>query len=140
MRAFPVVYATDVERTARFWERLGFSRYFQLPEEGAPGYVGLRRADPEAAVVGEVGIVAETVVAEVAVIAAQWPKDQYGVDVGSGPRFEMFVYVAHVDDLIGELRAEGVSVLRDAADMPWGERVGFIADPDGNPVALANKA
>jgi hypothetical protein len=37
MRAFPVVYATDVERSARFWERLGFTRHFQLPADGAPG-------------------------------------------------------------------------------------------------------
>jgi lactoylglutathione lyase len=52
----------------------------------------------------------------------------------------MFVYVAGVDDLTGQLRAEGVVVLRDPADMPWGERIAFIADPDGNPVALANEA
>jgi lactoylglutathione lyase len=78
--------------------------------------------------------------AEVAVVAAQWPEDQYGLRFGNGPRFEMFVYVAGVDDLIGQLRAEGVAVLRDPADMPWGERIGFIADPDGNPVALANEA
>jgi lactoylglutathione lyase len=41
-RAFPVVYASNVERTAQFWERLGFQRHFQLPAEGAPGYIGLR--------------------------------------------------------------------------------------------------
>jgi lactoylglutathione lyase len=31
-------------------------------------------------------------------------------------------------------------VLRDPADMPWGERIATVADPDGNPVALANQA
>jgi lactoylglutathione lyase len=46
-RAFPVVYATDVTRTARFWERLGFARFFQLPDDGEPGYVGLRRGGSE---------------------------------------------------------------------------------------------
>jgi lactoylglutathione lyase len=123
MRAFPVVYATDVERTARFWERLGFTRYFQLPAEGVPGYVGLRRGD-----------------SEIAVVSAEWPADQYGLRLGTGPRFEMFVYVGAVDELIVRLRDEGVTVLRDPADMPWGERIGFIADPDGNPVALADEA
>lgn len=76
-RAFPVAYASDVERTARFWERLGFGRFFQLPEQGTPGYVGLRRDEAELAVV--------------------------------------------------------------AAGMSWGERIATVADPDGNPVALANE-
>ena len=30
MRAFPVIYAGDVSETARFWERLGFTRFYQL--------------------------------------------------------------------------------------------------------------
>jgi lactoylglutathione lyase len=80
-RAFPVVYATDVAATARFWERLGFTQFVQLPAEGDPGYT-----------------------------------------------------------LVAALRAEGVTVLGDPADMPWGERIAAVADPDGNPVALANQA
>jgi len=48
--------------------------------------------------------------------------------------------VDDVDALIETLRAEGVTVLRDPADMPWGERIATIADPDGNPVAPANQA
>jgi len=27
-------------------------------------------------------------------------------------------------------------VLREPEDMPWGERIAAVADPDGNPVAL----
>jgi hypothetical protein len=29
------------------------------------------------------------------------------------------------------------TVLPEPADMTWGERVAYVADPDGNPVALA---
>ena len=122
-RAFPVVYATDVTATARFWERLGFTRFWRLPPDGDPGYVGLRRDQ-----------------AELAVTAREWAREQYGLARGDGPRFEMFVYVDDVDALIEALRTEGAPVLRDPADMPWGERVATIADPDGNPVALANQA
>ena len=45
-----------------------------------------------------------------------------------------------VDTLIEALRTEGVPVLSEPADMPWGERIATVADPDGNPVALANEA
>ena len=121
-RAFPVVYATSAEQTARFWERLGFTRFYQLPGEGEPGYVALRRGD-----------------AELAVVAGEWAHDRYGLTVGDGPRFEMFVYADDVDALLADLRAKGVTVLSDPADMPWGERIASIADPDGNPVTLANE-
>jgi lactoylglutathione lyase len=118
-----VLYVADVGVAAGFWERLGFSRYFQFPPEGAPGYVGLRRGD-----------------SELAVVTSDWPAQQYGLKPGTGPVFEMFVYVGDVDRLVAELRAEGVTVLRDPADMPWGERIAVVADPDGNPVSLANQA
>ena len=49
----------------------------------------------------------------------------------------MFVYVDDVDDAVEGLRATGAAVLREPADMPWGERVAYVSDPDGNPVALA---
>jgi hypothetical protein len=51
----------------------------------------------------------------------------------------MYVYVDDVDDVVAQLRAEAVRVLKDPADMPWGERIATIADPDGNPVALSNE-
>ena len=117
-----MVYAADVAASAGFWERLGFQRFYQLPADGVPGYVGLRRGD-----------------SELAVVAQDWASDQYGLRPGDGPRFEMFVYVEDVDGLVPRLRADGVTVLRDPADMPWGERVAAIADPDGNPVSLANE-
>lgn len=121
-RAFPVLYAADVRRAARFWERLGFGKFVEIPSAEQPGYVGLRRGG-----------------FELAVVAAEWPVQHYGLQPGSGPRFEMFVYVADVDRLVGELRAEGVVVLAEPTDMPWGERIASVADPDGNPVALANE-
>jgi lactoylglutathione lyase len=119
-RAFPVVFASDVSATAAFFERLGFERHFQLPPEGEPGYVGLRRG-----------------AYEVAVVANEWPAEQYGLQLGDGVRFELFVYVDELDRLVEELRAAGVAVLREPTDMPWGERVAYVTDPDGNPVALA---
>lgn len=104
--------------TARFYELLGFERRFELP-----GYVAMLRDE-----------------AEIAVVDAGWPKERYGMDVGDGPRFELFVYVENVDVLFGALKAVGVQVIAPPHDMPWGERVAFVSDPDGNPVALANES
>jgi len=118
-RAFPVLFATSVPATAAFYERLGFVRHFQLPADGEPGYVGLHRGSHE-----------------LAIVDAAWPADQYARPLGSGVRFEMCVYVPDVDETIAQL-GDQVTVLREPADMPWGERVAYIADPDDKPVALA---
>lgn len=121
-RAFPVLYSADVDRAARFWEEIGFERHFQLPEKGAPGYVGLRSGG-----------------AEIAITHASWAADRYGMTMGSGPRVEMYVYVSALEETVGRLRASNVTVLLEPEDMPWGERIATVADPDGNPVALCQQ-
>jgi lactoylglutathione lyase len=122
-RAFPVVYAHHVDTTARFYERLGFERHFQLPPDDEPGYVGMRRGS-----------------SELAVVAREWPSDRYDIEAGDAPTFEMFVYVDDADATIEQLAGAGVTVVRAAADMPWGERVGCVLDPDGTPVSIATAA
>jgi lactoylglutathione lyase len=120
-RAFPVLYSDDVERSARFYgELLGFEEHARLPAEGDAGYVGLRRG-----------------AAEIAIVSAAWPRDELGLSFGREPRFELFVYVDGVDAHVERARSSGSRVLREAQDMPWGERIAHVSDPDGNPVALA---
>lgn len=119
-RAFPVVYARDVARSVEFYRRLGFQEHVRLPADGDAGYVGLRRG-----------------AYELAVVTTQSPEQLIGVRVGAGPCFELFVYVDDVDALVGQLRQDGGQVLSEPADRFWGERVAYVADPDGNPVALA---
>jgi lactoylglutathione lyase len=121
LRAFPVLYAKDVEAVAAFYEVLGFAAHVRMPApDGATGFVGLRRDG-----------------AELAITTEQSPRMLAGVEPGPGPRHELFVYVEDVDATVAALRADGARVVREPADMPWGERVGFVADPEGNLVSLA---
>ena len=123
-RALAVVYATNVERAAQFWELLGFRRHFQLPPDGDPGYVGLH---------GDISG------AEIAVTSSDWANDRYGLSLGDGPRFEMYLYVPDLDELVGQLAGAGVPIMREPEDMPWGERIATVADPDGNPISLCQE-
>ncbi|WP_432133454.1 MULTISPECIES: VOC family protein [unclassified Streptomyces] len=119
-RAFPLIFAERVSATAEFYERLGFTRMRQDPSEGTPTYISLRRGT-----------------AELAVVPTAWPDTQYGTPAGQGPRFEMFVLVDDLDSTLKDLADASVPLLRAAVEMPWGERIAYVADPDGNPVALA---
>lgn len=118
-RAFPLVHTRGVARLARFYERLGFVRARQQPGEGEPVFVALRRGDAELA------------------LSAEPPHG--GEDAAGGPgRWRLVVFVEAVDEVVARLAADGVRVVRQPRDMPWGERMALVTDPDGNHVSLAS--
>ena len=83
--ALSVLYSADVERAARFWQKLGFDRHFQLPYDGVPSYVGLRSG-----------------AVELGVTHVSWATDRYGISMGDGPRVEMYVYVADLEATVDQ--------------------------------------
>ena len=120
LRAFPVLHAVDVERVAGFYGRLGFEETVRLDgPDGRVGYIGLHRE-----------------AAELAVTTVESPRQLAGIDPGPGPRGELFVYVAELDAAVDGLRGHA-AILREPTDMPWGERLAFLTDPEGNLVTLA---
>jgi lactoylglutathione lyase len=119
-KAFPVLYVADVRRSVEFYMLLGYEPTYQFPLEGDPHYVGLERGD-----------------SSLGLSDANWPEAQLGITVGTAPRFELFVYVDDVEAEVEIFRAAGHRVLQEPATMPWGERQAYLADPEGNPVALA---
>ena len=121
LRAFPVLHVRDVEGEAAFYALLGFAEQMRLPgPDGAPGYIGLRRD-----------------AAELAITTEDSPRQLAGVEPGPGPRGELYVYVEDVDATVAALRDAGAHVHREPTTMPWGERVAYLADPEGNLVTLA---
>lgn len=55
----------------------------------------------------------------------------------SGHRIELCVYVDDVDATVSAARDAGVPVVVEPAEQPWGERIAYLEDPDGNLVMLA---
>jgi lactoylglutathione lyase len=54
-----------------------------------------------------------------------------------GPwNIELYFQVEDVDDVVSRLRTQGVGVLLEPTDEPWGERNAGILDPDGYPIYL----
>lgn len=62
----------------------------------------------------------------------------HGLPIGgvTARPFELCFEVSNVDEAVGELIGHAGSVLAAPRDMPWGERVAYVADPDGNPVHI----
>jgi len=120
--AFPIVYAEDVERSIRFYGDLfGFEVVYRWPPEGEPDFAFLR-LEP-------LGI---------RLVSRSAPEELLGREpvTGSPPRFELCIYADDVDRAAEELVAGGARLLAPPADQPWGERLCYVEDPDGNPIQV----
>ena len=113
----PILVTPDLDRLHAFYvSLLGAVEITSFPESGAVFYVGLRVGD------SDLGLTADP-----------------NVDVDSPSRMLLSVDVADVDVLLPRVEALGGRVQGPANDMPWGQRVAHIADPDGNVVNLTQQ-
>ena len=123
-RLFPMLSCADLERSLAFYgDLLGGVENFRFPQDGEPAFVALTLGSSE---IGLGGIAAE-------------PMHGRPQRPATGHRIELCVYVDDVDATYARAagHAERVS---GPADTPWGERVAWIADPDGNLVMLTRAA
>jgi predicted enzyme related to lactoylglutathione lyase len=110
----PVIVTADLDRLLGFYtELLGAVENFRFPEDGEVFYVGLALGN------SELGLSTDA-----------------GVEPGSPGRMLLSIEVSDVDELMGRVDPLGGHVQGPSNDMPWGQRVAHIADPDGNVVNL----
>ncbi|WP_327173799.1 VOC family protein [Streptomyces sp. NBC_01335] len=110
----PVILTADQHALLSFYTNLfGAEEIFRVPEEGPAFYCGLRIGDTD------LGLVAKT-----------------DNGTGAAPRILLSISVDDIDETLGRVEPLGGSVRSGPTDMPWGQRVAHIQDPDGNPVNL----
>ncbi|GII78451.1 extradiol dioxygenase [Sphaerisporangium rufum] len=109
----PIIVTSDVDRLQAFYQRMfGAVAESRFPEEGPVFFVMLRVGDSELGLVNN------------------------DADLSAPQRFVLSVRVDDVDALLDQVEAAGGNVLGPPNDMPWGERVAHIHDPDGNKLNL----
>jgi lactoylglutathione lyase len=113
---FPILACRDLGRTRDFYASvLGGSERYRFPDEGEPVYLTLRVGDSTLGLADGTG---STAYGESA-----FPTTGHPVD--------LCVYVDDLDATLAAAPRHGGALVADAADMPWGERVGWIRDPEG---------
>ncbi len=121
-KLFPMLSCADLDRSLRFsGDLLGGVETYRFPEEGEPAFVALSVGGSS-----EIGLGG---------IAAA-PLHGRPQRPASGHRVELCVYVDDVDEVFARAREAGFEAVAEPAEMPWGERTAWIADPDGNLVML----
>ncbi|WP_030777424.1 VOC family protein [Streptomyces sp. NRRL S-920] len=110
----PIVVTPDVDRLHSFYrELLGAELAERYPPDGDVFFVDLRIGD------AGLGIVANTEAV-----------------TGTPGRVLLSVRVDAVDDVLKRVEPLGGTVLGEPNDMPWGQRVAHVRDPDGNALNL----
>ncbi|WP_207747677.1 VOC family protein [Pelagibacterium limicola] len=117
----PMLSVNDFAKSMRFYrDRLGGVQNYQFPPEGEPEFVVLGFGT------GEIGFG----------LVNEAPMHGQAQRPARGHRIELCIYVDNVDTAMAELEQDGAPVLASPKDQPWGERVAFVGDPDGNIVML----
>jgi lactoylglutathione lyase len=120
----PHLYAADVDASAAFYrDQLGGRPTFRYPAEGRAEHVELQ--------IGTVtiGLSSRAVV----------PREGLPAPTDGHP-MELTVWCDSADDAVAALRAAGTPVLVEPHDHAAGHRRAYVADPDGNWVALVSNA
>jgi len=117
------VYSHDVMQLVSFYERLGFRETFRTPKDGTPVHVEVRL---DGLTIGIASVEAA--------IADHGLSPQLG-----GRPVEVVLWTDDVDRDYGRLTREGAPSLSAPHDFLADLRLAWVADPDGNPIQLAQK-
>lgn len=113
-----ILCTPDVERLRGFYSALfDATQTLRVPDDGPVFYLGLRIGD------SDLGLVTEDTV-------------RTGSARETGQRWAISFEVDDVDASLEQVESAGGRVLGPPNDMPWGQRVAHIEDPDGNAVNL----
>jgi lactoylglutathione lyase len=119
-RLFPMLSVADLAASIAFYrDLLGGAEVYRFPED-EPVFMAFRLGESEIGI----GTLSEA------------PLHGRSQRPATGHRVELCVYVEDVDEAVAAARAARVEVVLEPADQPWGERIAYVVDPDGNLVML----
>ncbi|HYD40309.1 MAG TPA: VOC family protein [Anaeromyxobacter sp.] len=122
-RVFPMLSVASLERALAFYAGLlGGRERYRFPPEGPAAFVTLGFGETELGL-GALGDAP--------------PLHGRPLRPASGHRIELCVYVDDLDAIVARARAANVPVPLPPTAQPWGERIAYLEDPDGNLVMLA---
>jgi catechol 2,3-dioxygenase-like lactoylglutathione lyase family enzyme len=115
------VYSRDVVRLVAFYEGLGFRETFRTPQDGVPDHV-------------EVVLDGFTI----GIASVEAASADHGLNPNLGGRpVEIVLWTDDADGDYARLMADGAPSLSPPHDWLSDLRLAWLADPDGNPIQLA---
>ena len=120
------IYSEDVVRSVDFYRSLGFEETFRTPPEGTPIHVELELDGFTVGIAAVTSAVAD-----------------HGLDLNlskPGRGMELLLWTDDTDAAFARLTTAGARALSEPHDWLDGTlRLGWVADPDNNPIELAER-
>ncbi|HEU5485564.1 MAG TPA: VOC family protein [Microlunatus sp.] len=114
----PILSSTDLDRLVAFYTGgLDAEIRYSFPDDGPAAFVSLEIGG------GTLGIARDADAADPAVVQ----------------RHALWLYADDCDEATNRLVGLGATLVTPPADMPWGERVADLTDPDGNRLHVAHQ-
>jgi catechol 2,3-dioxygenase-like lactoylglutathione lyase family enzyme len=120
-----ILYVSDEKLSARFYSAILRSQ----PDMIAPGMIEFNIFDSF-----KLGLMPTSGIAKIITPILPHPNDANGI-----PRCELYFIVADVEFEMNHAISCGAKLVSESADRNWGDRVGYITDPDGHVIAFAQK-
>lgn len=123
VKALVNIYSSDIARAIEFYGgALGLPETYRFPASGEPEHVEYAVGQTTVAVSSPAGLASHGMPPPTA-----------------GHPFEIGLKTDDVDSLVAELRAKGVTILREPFSIPAGNRVAYISDPDGTWISVYHR-
>ncbi|HSI90638.1 MAG TPA: VOC family protein [Adhaeribacter sp.] len=120
-----ILYCADQARSRDFYKQV----FQKEPVLDVPGMTEFQLA-PNL----KLGLMPETGIARILADKTPHPSSGNGI-----PRCEIYLYVEDLEGFYNRALKAGAKEISEIADRNWGDRVGYLADPDGHVVAVARK-
>lgn len=118
-----ILYVADQQRSRDFYANvLGIQ-----PELDVPGMTGFRLTDDL-----RLGLMPEDGIAKILADKTPHPSGGNGI-----PRCELYLNTENFKELFGNALLYGAKEVSSIQERSWGEKAGYVADPDGHIIAFA---
>lgn len=123
---FPIIYVRDINTCVEFYcQVLGFEHVRQWPASPeSPSYVFLK--------LGEIGL-------GLTLYEAAEEHVEKNILLNANKQFELCLYTDNVDLACERLELQGAYMVVPPATKPWGQRVAYFEDPEGNVIHITGK-
>ncbi|GEM50807.1 hypothetical protein EB1_05970 [Empedobacter brevis NBRC 14943 = ATCC 43319] len=120
-----ILYVNDQQASTDFYARL----FRQPPDLDVPGMTEFKLAEN-----CKLGIMPNKGIAKILSDKTPHPDEGNGI-----PRCELYFYVDNVEFEFENAVKAGAWCISPVEDRDWGDRAGYVADPDGHIIAFAEK-
>lgn len=120
-----ILYVADQQKSRDFYSAL----LQKVPDLDVPGMTEFNLSNDL-----KLGLMPENGIAKVLLDKTPHPKSGNGI-----PRCELYLLVDTADEEFSIALKAGAKEVSSIQDRDWGDRVGYLADPDGHIIAFAER-